>query len=85
MAQGKVRTVAGGEGEGFYVVKVDKIIPGNALAAPGLIGSTQREMQEAMSQEYGLQFVAALRKAVGVKRNEKAIAATKARIAGGGS
>jgi peptidyl-prolyl cis-trans isomerase D len=85
MAQGKVRTVAGSEGEGYYVVKVNKIIPGNALAAPGLIGSTQREMQEAMSQEYGLQILSALRKAVGVKRNDTAIAATKTRIAGGGS
>ena len=84
MAQGKVRTVAGSQGEGFYVVKVNKIVPGNALAAPGLIGSTQREMQDAMSQEYGLQFLSALRKAVGVKRNESAIAQAKARITGGG-
>lgn len=85
MNQGKVRTVGGGEGEGFYVVKLDKITPGNALAAPSLVTQTQNQMQQALSQEYGLQFLNAMRQAVGVKRNEKAIIDTKARITGGGS
>jgi len=83
--QGKVRTVAGGQEEGFYVVKLNKITPGNALAAPSLITQTSSQMQEALSQEYAQQFLNAMREAVGVKRNEKAIATTKARIIGGGS
>jgi peptidyl-prolyl cis-trans isomerase D len=83
--QGKVRTVAGGEGEGFYVVKLNKIIPGNAIAAPGLVTQTRNQMQETLAQEYGQQFMNAMRSVVGVTRNEKAIAATKARITGGGS
>ena len=83
--QGKVRTVAGGEGEGFYVVKLNKIIPGNAIAAPGLVTQTRNQMQETLAQEYGQQFMNAMRGVVGVTRNEKAIAATKARITGGGS
>ena len=83
--QGKVRTVAGGEGEGFYVVKLNKIIPGNAIAAPGLVTQTRNQMQETLAQEYGQQFMSAMRGAVGVTRNETAIAATKARITGGGS
>jgi peptidyl-prolyl cis-trans isomerase D len=82
--QGKVRTVSGGQGEGFYVVKLNKIIPGNALTAPGLVTQTSNQMQESLSQEYGQQFLNAMREAVGVKRNEKAIATTKARIVGGG-
>ena len=83
--QGKVRTVSGGQGEGFYVVKLNKIIPGNALTAPSLVTQTSNQMQESLSQEYGQQFLNAMREAVGVKRNEKAIATTKARIIGGGS
>ena len=83
--QGKVRTVAGGEGEGFYVVKLNKIIPGNAIAAPGLVTQTRNQMQETLAQEYGQQFMNAMRGVVGVTRNEKAIATTKARITGGGS
>jgi hypothetical protein len=42
-------------------------------------------MQQSLSQEYGLQFSNAMRQAVGVKRNEKAIAATKTRILSGGN
>jgi peptidyl-prolyl cis-trans isomerase D len=85
LAQGKSRMVASGEGadqEGFFVVRLNKIIPGNALMQPGLIASTQSQMQRTVSQEYGQQFVNAARALVGVKRNEKAIAETKARITG---
>jgi len=84
MTEGKIRTVGGGQGEGFYVVKLNKITPGNALSQPGLVASTQSQMQETISQEYGLQFMNAVRASVGVKRNEKAISETKARITGSG-
>jgi peptidyl-prolyl cis-trans isomerase D len=85
LGQGKSRMVGGSQGEGFYVVKVNKIIPGNALNQPGLISRTQSDMQESLSQEYGAQFVNALKQAVGVKRNEKAIGSAKARITSTGS
>ena len=84
LGQGKVRTVAGDQGEGNYVVKVNKIIPGNALTRPTLITQTQQGMQNSLSQEYGAQFLNAMRQTVGVKRNEKAIASTKQRITGSG-
>ena len=84
LGQGKVRTVAGDQGEGIYVVKVNKIIPGNALTRPTLITQTQQGMQNSLSQEYGAQFLNAMRQTVGVKRNEKAIASTKQRITGSG-
>ena len=85
LGQGKVRTVAGDQGEGIYVVKVNKITPGNALTQPTLITQTQQQMQNSLSQEYGAQFLNAMRQAVGVKRNEKAIADSKTRITGSGS
>jgi peptidyl-prolyl cis-trans isomerase D len=85
LGQGKARMVAGSKGEGFYVVKVNRIIPGNAVNQPQLISRTQQEMQQSLSQEYGAQFANAMRQVVGVKRNEKTIAATKSRIIGGGN
>ena len=85
LGQGKVRTVAGDQGEGIYVVKVNKITPGNALTQPTLITQTQQQMQNSLSQEYGAQLLNAMRQAVGVKRNEKAIADSKTRITGSGS
>ena len=84
LGQGKVRMVAGGQGEGFYVVKVDKIIPGNALNQPSLIGQTQQQMSDPLSQEYGQQFLNAMRSAIGVKRNDKLIQATKTRLGSNG-
>jgi peptidyl-prolyl cis-trans isomerase D len=84
MNQGVTRTVAGSQAEGFYVVKLSRIIPGNALTQPGLIGSTQTQMQQTLSQEYGMQFLTAVRQATKVRRNDQSIAATKARITGGG-
>jgi peptidyl-prolyl cis-trans isomerase D len=84
LGQGKVRTVAGDQGEGIYVVKVNKIVPGNSLTRPTLITQTQQQMQNSLSQEYGAQFMNAMRQAVGVKRNDKAIADTKTRITGSG-
>ncbi|WP_310468774.1 peptidylprolyl isomerase [Sphingomonas sp.] len=84
LGSGKSRMVAGGNGN-FYVVKVNRIVPGNALTQPGLISSVQREFEQPLSQEYADQFLAALRKEVGVSRNEAAIAAARTRIVGGGN
>ena len=85
LGQGKARMVAGSQGEGFYVVKVNKVIPGNALNQPSIIGQTQQQMSDPLSQEYGQQFLNAMRGMIGVKRNEKAIQAAKTRISGTGS
>ncbi|MEO5971780.1 MAG: peptidylprolyl isomerase [Sphingomicrobium sp.] len=84
LGAGKTRMVAGGN-DNFYVVKVNRIVPGNALSQPGLISSVQREFEQPLSQEYADQFLAALRKEVGVTRNQAAIAAARKRIVGGGS
>lgn len=82
-AEGKTQVGALEETPGFYVVKVNEIIPGNALNQPGLITSVQEQFQEPLSQEYGEQFVTAVRANVEVRRNEEAIAASRRRIIGG--
>jgi peptidyl-prolyl cis-trans isomerase D len=85
LKEGASRAVADDEGRGYFVVKVDKIVPGNALAAPALIGQMQKELQRAASQDYAQQFVAAIRADLKVKRNDKAIQAAKNRLASSGS
>ena len=82
LGAGKSRVVADPEQRGFSVVKVNRIIPGNALTQPSLIARVQTEFQESIAEEYARQFVAAVRQSVGVHRNEEAIAATKRRISG---
>ena len=41
-------------------------------------------MSDPLSQEYGQQFLNAMRSAIGVKRNDKAIQATKTRLGSNG-
>ena len=83
LGKGKARMVAGADGEGFYVVKVDNIVPGNALSQPNLIRQTQQQINEAMSGEYAAQFQAAIGRSLRIERNEKAIAEAKRRITTG--
>jgi peptidyl-prolyl cis-trans isomerase D len=68
----------------FFVVKVDKIIPGNAFTRPALIGQMQTELQQALSTDYDRQFTNAIRNEMKAKRNEEAIAAEKKRITASG-
>jgi peptidyl-prolyl cis-trans isomerase D len=82
LGAGKSRIVADPQQRGYAIVKVNKIVPGNALTQPALIGRVQNEFQDAVADEYGRQFLTAVRETVGVRRNEKAIATTKKRISG---
>ncbi len=83
-AQGKTQVGPDPQGRGFFIVKVDKIIPGNALNQPSLINEVQKEFAEPLAQEYAQEFLSALKKNVGVRRNEAAIAATKKRVLSNG-
>lgn len=85
LAQGRSRMVADPQGLGFIVVKVTKIVPGNANLQPDLISRTQTEFQETAGNEYAEQMARAIQADVGVKRDAAAIAEAKRRITGGGS
>lgn len=83
LTQGKSK-MAPEPGRGFYVVKVTKIVPGNATLQPALIGQMQSELQQSVAEDYARQFVAAVRADVKAKRNEAAIQAMKSRLATSG-
>ncbi|HEU5483016.1 MAG TPA: peptidyl-prolyl cis-trans isomerase, partial [Sphingomicrobium sp.] len=76
-AKGKVQTGPDPEGRGFFVVKVNEIIPGNALNQPSLISQVQSQFSEPIAQEYAQQFLAAAEADVGVERNATAIEAAR--------
>ncbi len=82
LGEGKSRMLADPQGSGFYVVKLNRIVPGNALSQPELITQVQTSFQESLTEEYAQQFLASFRAQVGIERNEGAIVATKARITG---
>jgi len=83
LKQGQSRTVADPATGNFAVVKLNRIVPGNASLNPGLIAQVQRDFQQSTLVEYARQFMAAVRKSVGVKRHEEAIAEAKKRILAG--
>lgn len=81
LAKGKATSIAGAEGEGFYVVKVEEIVPGNALSQPSLISEAQQQIREALSQEYAAQFLQSIKSELKISTNDSAIAAAKQRFA----
>jgi peptidyl-prolyl cis-trans isomerase D len=78
--QGQTRVEPDPAGQGFYVVKVNKIIPGNALNQPRLIAEVQSQFGEPLAQEYAQQLMTAVRQRVGVTRNQAAIDAARTRM-----
>jgi peptidyl-prolyl cis-trans isomerase D len=70
---------------GFFIVKVNKITPGNALMSPGLISQVQRELGQAVSDDYAEQFLADIKRGLKAKRNTSAIEAFRAQLLSSGS
>jgi peptidyl-prolyl cis-trans isomerase D len=68
------------QGGGFFVVKVDKVTPGNAVVAPNLITQIQNELGQAASQDYSDEFLAAIKRQLKVRRNNSAIEAFRTRL-----
>lgn len=84
LGEGKSRMFPDPQGRGFFIVRVDKITAGNAMAQPALIGQMQNELQQSISQDYGQEFLAAMRKELGVKRNDAAIQSFRSRMVNSG-
>ncbi|GAA3888948.1 hypothetical protein GCM10022276_05050 [Sphingomonas limnosediminicola] len=78
--QGKAKALPDPQGRGFYIVKVTKIVPGNATLQPGLISQMQRELREELSEDYARQFVAAIKAELKAKKNDSAIQTMKTRL-----
>ncbi|HEX6605110.1 MAG TPA: peptidylprolyl isomerase [Sphingomicrobium sp.] len=84
LTAGKSRIVPDEQGRGYYVVKVDKIVPGNALLQPALIGQVRTALQQGAADNYARQFIADVRADTKIKRNDKAIQALRERLATSG-
>jgi peptidyl-prolyl cis-trans isomerase D len=82
---GKSRMAASPQGGGYFVVKVDKIIPGNAISQPGLIAQVTSQFGQASSQDYAQEFLTDLKRSMKARRNESAVQAFRARLLSNGS
>jgi peptidyl-prolyl cis-trans isomerase D len=85
LGQGKAKMAPDPGGRGFYVVKTNTITPGNPYAATNLITGMQQRLRGDVADEFGREFMEAVKAELKAKRNESAIAAQKARMASSGS
>jgi peptidyl-prolyl cis-trans isomerase D len=84
LGEGKSRMFPDPQGRGFFIVKVNKIVPGNSTLQPALIGQMQNELQEGVSGDYAREFLAAIRQQLKAERNASAIQAMKTRLLSSG-
>jgi peptidyl-prolyl cis-trans isomerase D len=80
--KGAVKLLEAPRGRGWYVVRVTNIIPGEIPANAPQLAGLSREMRQVIGQEYADALTAAIRKDVGVERDEAVIKAVQARLKG---
>ena len=84
MAQGNAKLLEAPQQSGWYVVKLDRIVAGNAATQPGVIAATRRDLGQSVGREYVEQFVKAIRASLGTKVDAAAVARAKADLSGAG-
>ena len=83
MAQGTAKRLDGPNKAGWIVVTLSKIVPGQVTPDDPLMARARLELGQVVGREYVDQLRAAVREAVGVKRNEVAIAGLRRQLSGG--
>lgn len=68
--------------QGWVLINVDAIEPGNVAATPGLLDASRRDIASALPDEFARAFAAATERAVGVKRNDSVITGITRRLSG---
>ena len=85
LPRGKARILATPNGEGWFVVHLQNIVPGDARTSPQLVQATRQQFQQFIGEEYATQFTRAIQQQLEVERDEEAIAALKRQLMGPGS
>lgn len=84
MKKGETRLVAAPNNEGWFVVQLDSVTPGDGRSEPALANMVRRDFARALGDEYVQQLVNAAAREIGVRRDDKAIAALKSELSGAG-
>jgi peptidyl-prolyl cis-trans isomerase D len=85
LPRGKARLLPAPDGRGWFVVYLDRIVPGDASKDPGLIRAVRSQFGEIVGDEYARQFTAAIRNDLKIERNEDALRKLRADLAGPGA
>lgn len=79
---GRARIAPMADKQGWVVVQLDRIEPGNLMAEPSLLAATQSQLSDAIGREYTEQFTVAAKKMLKIERNESAIDALRKSLTG---
>jgi peptidyl-prolyl cis-trans isomerase D len=74
MKKGKTQLITLQGDQGYLILHLDEIIPGDAANNPQLLAATGSGLSNVLGDEYGRQFLRAIETDVGVERNAAAIA-----------
>lgn len=82
MAEGSVKVLEAPRNLGWYVISLDEISTDPVDDQPELVAQTRQQLGQALSDEYRRQATAAMRKELGVTRNEAAIKTVRKQLIG---
>ncbi|QYE34044.1 SurA N-terminal domain-containing protein [Polymorphobacter sp. PAMC 29334] len=81
LGAGKSRAIPAGA-QGYWVVHVDTVTPGDVAAAPQLVDSARAQFAQSTGDEIGAAFAQSVEAELGVRRNAAGLAAATTRIVG---
>ncbi len=67
---------------GWFVVKVDEVVPGDVTQAPQLVDAVRQSLVREGGEEIAESFVRAIERSVGVVRKPEAVKAVNRRLTG---
>ncbi len=73
LPRGKARLLPAPDGRGWFVVYLERIVPGDARKEPGLIEAVRGQFAQILGDEYARQFTSAIRSSLEIKRNDEAV------------
>jgi peptidyl-prolyl cis-trans isomerase D len=85
MRQGTAKMLEAPGNAGWFLIKLDRIEPGNAAGKPDIVKSTRTDLGRAVGNEYVQQFARAVRLNVGSKTDAAAVARVRAELSGAGN
>lgn len=83
LPRGKARLLPAPDGRGWFIVYLERIVPGDARKEPGLAEAVRGQFAQIIGDEYARQFTGAIRASLEVERNDGAVRKLKADLTTG--
>lgn len=85
LPRGKARLLPAPDGRGWFVVYLERIVPGDASREPAVVQAIRNQFGGIIGEEYARQFTTAIRDELKIERNDDAFKKLKSDLAGPGA